>query len=265
MTGSSAPSIIPAIIAENIYDLEEKVSLVRGVVSEVHLDICDGIFVPSVSWPKRGDKIFAEMVSGEDRGLPSWEEVDYEVHLMTAHPEYDCFDWINAGASKILIQLESFLGGKQGETGSDTAGLDRLDEMLKKLEEDYNYNPDIDDDFFQIGLSIGLDTDLEILAPYAKRVNYLQVMSISKIGFQGQKFDERVYDRLKEVKKRFGSESVGEGSSNENTKKISVDGGVGMDNAVKLADSGASRLIVGSVIYENDVPSVAVEELRELF
>jgi ribulose-phosphate 3-epimerase len=267
MTQSVKPSIIPAIIAENIYDLEEKVSLVKGAVSEVHLDVCDGIFVPSVSWPKRGDKIFSEMVTGEDRGLPSWAEVDYEIHLMTAHPEHDVFDWINAGASKILIQLESFLGGKQGQTGDDVAGLSKLDEMLKKLEADYNYNPEIDDDFFQIGLCIGLNTDLELLAPYAKRVNYLQVMSISKIGFQGQKFDERVYDRLREIAVRFGDQNSdigGDANGTENPKMISVDGGVSIENAVNLAEAGATRLIVGSAIYENDVPVVAVEELQNL-
>jgi ribulose-phosphate 3-epimerase len=244
------PTIVPAIIPEDIYDLEDKVSLVKGAASEIHMDVCDGIFVPSVSWPRRGDKIFEEMISGEDRGLPSWEEVDYEIDLMTAHPDRDIFDWINAGASRILIHIESFLN-KDGS--SENSNLPALDEMLTRLKTEYDFDPDSTDDFFQVGLVVGLDTALDIIKPYANRVNYLQAMSIAKIGYQGQKFDERIYDRLREMKSRFGS------------KKISVDGGVNMENAVKLTEAGADRLIVGSAVFENDVPSAAVEELKGLF
>ncbi|HEV7702571.1 MAG TPA: hypothetical protein VGO63_03990, partial [Candidatus Paceibacterota bacterium] len=49
--------IIPAILPKNYADLKNKISLVRGFVPLVQVDICDGVFVKSTTWPffARGD------------------------------------------------------------------------------------------------------------------------------------------------------------------------------------------------------------------
>jgi ribulose-phosphate 3-epimerase len=65
-------------------------------------------------------------------------------------------------------------------------------------------------------------------------------MGIDNIGFQGQKFDARVIDKIRAVKERFPD------------IKITIDGGVSLENAQTLLDAGADRLVVGSQIFNSD-------------
>ena len=77
--------IIPAILPKNYEDLKNKIALVRGIVSVVQIDICDGIFVPSKSWPFTtggfDDDNFFKIIN-EQEGMPFWEDVDFELDLM---------------------------------------------------------------------------------------------------------------------------------------------------------------------------------------
>lgn len=245
----SKPQIVPAIIPKDFYELEDKVAMVAGHAKQVHIDMCDGILTRSTSWPQDGDKIFEQILIGE-RGLPEWEDVDYEVHLMTAHPENYIFDWIMGGACRVVVQIESFFPGFKGDF--DDKGKERLEKMLLKLKTDHGYTPDNDDGFYQVGISVMLDTPLEVIKPLIEKFNFVQVMSIPSIGSQGIPFDERAYDRVKELRAFT-------------TKEISVDGGVNESNALKLYEAGTDRLVVGSAIFNNDVPSEKVDSLNSIF
>lgn len=245
----SKPQIIPAIIPKDFYELEDKVAQVAGHSKQVHIDMCDGILTRSTSWPQDGDKIFEQILIGE-RGLPEWEDVDYEVHLMTAHPENYIFDWVMGGACRVVVQIESFFPGFKGDFNE--AGTERLNKMLDKLKKDHGHNPDNDDGFYQIGISVGLDTPLDIIKPLIEKFNFIQIMSIASIGAQGVPFDERAYEKIKELRVMT-------------QKEISVDGGVNESNAVKLYEAGSDRFVVGSAIFNSDVPSEKVDSLNSLF
>ena len=245
----SKAQIIPAVIPKDFYELEDKVAQVAGHVKEVHLDMCDGILTRSTSWPQDGDKIFEQILIGE-RGLPEWEDVDYEVHLMVAHPEHHIFNWVMGGAYRVIVQIESFFPGFKNDF--DATGKERLEKMLEKLKTDHGYNVDDEDGFFQIGFSVMLDTPLEVIKPLIERFHFVQVMSIPSIGSQGIPFDERAFARFEELRKLT-------------EKDISVDGGVNETNALKLSQAGADRLVVGSAIFSNDVPSEKVDSLNALF
>jgi ribulose-phosphate 3-epimerase len=249
MTTRNRPEIVPALIPKDFYELEDKVAQVTGHVKNVHIDMCDGILTRSTSWPKDGDKIFEQILIGE-RGLPEWEDVNYEVHLMTAHPENYIYDWIMAGAYRVVVQIESFFPGFA--KGFDDAGTKRLEKMLEKLKTDHKYDSNNDDDFYQVGISVALDTSLDVIKPLIEKFNFVQIMSIPSMGFQGVSFDERAYERIKEIR--------------EFTKKdITVDGGVNEKNILELSQNGVNRLVVGSAIFNNDVPSEMVDSLNALF
>lgn len=158
----SKPQIVPAIIPKDFYELEDKVAMVAGHSKQVHIDMCDGILTRSTSWPQDGDKIFEQILIGE-RGLPEWEDVDFEVHLMTAHPENYVFDWVMGGAYRVVVQIESFFPGFKGDF--DEVGKGRLEKMLEKLKTDHGYDANNDDGFYQVGISVGIDTSLEIVKP----------------------------------------------------------------------------------------------------
>ena len=100
--------IIPAIIPESFEDLHDKMAEVKGLVSVVQIDVCDGRFVPSKCWPYIGDEEgdFARIMT-EDEGFPFWEMLDFEADLMIAKPEETAESWIHAGAKRIILHIES--------------------------------------------------------------------------------------------------------------------------------------------------------------
>jgi pentose-5-phosphate-3-epimerase len=44
--------IIPAILPRDFAEIEEKVELIKGLCPLVQIDICDGKFVTSTTWPQ---------------------------------------------------------------------------------------------------------------------------------------------------------------------------------------------------------------------
>src|SRR5438105_8790545 len=103
--------IIPAIMADSYDDLELKAGRVRAHVPLVQLDIMDGVFVRSKSWPyttggiKKDEHFLA--LTEQDEGMPYWDELDYEIDLMISEPEKRIDDWLPLGASRLIFHIES--------------------------------------------------------------------------------------------------------------------------------------------------------------
>ena len=236
--------IIPAILPENIEEIREKMSLVNGLVNIVQVDICDGRFVPNTTWPYKNDNEGSfEKIIGEEEGFPFWDSLDFEVDLMVKNPEKVVEEWVNAGAKRLVLHIES---------SGDIRGL------LEKLRNEYGYsgeNP--------LGIDIGLALDVktpneavyEFLGPQTdgkSLIDFVQFMGIDRVGFQGESFDETVLDKIRELRNNF-PEII-----------ISVDGGVNLENAHDIVEAGASRLISGSAIFDSRDISATIEEFSSL-
>ena len=79
--------IIPAILPKDYEDLKNKIALVRGVAPLVQIDICDGVFVPSKTWPFStggADDFNFHRILNEEEGMPFWEDIDFELDLLVA-------------------------------------------------------------------------------------------------------------------------------------------------------------------------------------
>jgi len=215
--------IIPAILPKDFAELEEKIDLVAGVLIDqnasasgptIQIDICDGKFTPKSGWPyKKHDNNF-EAILAEERGLPHWEDIDFEMDLMIADPELEIEKWIASGAKRLVIHFKS------------TKNMDRIIGELQGLVE--------------IGIAIDLETPVDDIAPFINDIDFVQCMGIAKPGFQGQPFDDRVIAKVRELKERFPE------------RLVSVDGGVNMETAPLLRDAGADRLIIGSAIFDSE-------------
>ncbi len=219
--------VIPAILPKSFEDLSESMALVSGLVQMIQVDVCDGVFVSNKTWPyiKKADSDFAKILK-EEGGFPYWEELDFEVDLMVCVNEQIIQDWISAGAKRLVIHLES---------------VDDIETLIHEIrgllpEEDYFLHT-------EIGIAINPDTPIEKLEPILKRISFVQFMGIQKVGFQGEKFDERVIEKISDFRQRHPDVT------------ISVDGGVNLETAPKLIDAGVNRLVIGSAIFESgDIP-----------
>lgn len=210
--------IIPAILPRDFKEIEEKAGLIKGLADIVQIDICDGKLTASTTWPyKKRDQNF-ESIIHEDRGMPFWEELDYEFDLMIKNPtEDDVRQWLSAGAVRIVLHAESF---------DDPSSIDPVLAVLNGLVE--------------IGLSLNIQTPLDIIEKYKDKISFIQFMGITKVGFQGQAFDPRVLVKIKEAKGKYPEIPV------------QVDGGISLSTAEQLKEAGADRLVAGSAIFESD-------------
>ncbi|OGZ05866.1 MAG: hypothetical protein A2845_03625 [Candidatus Lloydbacteria bacterium RIFCSPHIGHO2_01_FULL_49_22] len=231
--------IIPAIMPDTYEDLLEKATRVRGLVPLAQIDVMDGAFVKSKSWPyseggtKREPHFVALMA--QDEGLPFWEDLDYEIDLMIAEPEKHVDEWLPLGASRLIFHIESikdqekFWAHDIWKEGSRDIGGEKVVEL---------------------GLAINPDTSIEVLAPYVSKIDFVQCMGISRIGYQGQPFDERVFAQINALRVKYPN------------LPISVDGGVNKERVPLFRAAGANRLVSGLAIFgAEDIPA-AIEELK---
>lgn len=218
--------IIPAIMPKDYEHLDEMMSLFVGVAGVVQLDIMDGKFVPARTWPYPRDAHF-EAIIAEEEGMPRWEDIDFEVDLMVEDPESVISKWVQAGASRIIVHVES----------------------MKDFESIRNAVPE---DFVELGLAINTTTPLEVIDSYIDSIDFVQCMGIAHIGFQGEAFDERVLEKVRALRAKYPE------------LPISIDGSVNFDTARMLVDAGATRLVSGSAILEADDFTQAIARMEKL-
>lgn len=207
--------IVPAIIPKSLEHLESMLDRV-SFATEVQIDVVDGRFVPFASWPYQPN---GQPIDIKDKT----DQFTLEVDLMVFDQVEAGKAWLTAGADTLVFHAE---------------GIEL--EILKKF---------IADTSISIGVSALNDTPLDVFLPYVEVADYVQLMGIAEIGAQGQIFDERVLDRIKELKKIFPNLT------------ISIDGSVNKHTIRPLCEAGADRLVSGSAIFSADDTQKAYEEL----
>ena len=100
--------IIPALLVENYNQLNEQLARVVNITRTVQIDICDGKFVSTTSWPMNSnDESSVETILNEEEGLPYWDSLDFEFDLMVmnAHTQFEFF--VRLGARRIIFHVEA--------------------------------------------------------------------------------------------------------------------------------------------------------------
>lgn len=159
----SAVPIIPAVIPRSGAELIEFTKTLH-FSHELHVDVIDGKFVPTVSWPYEPH---GEVMSVKGHT----DSYTLEVDLMVTDPIQAARAWIKAGADMLVFHVETI----------DLASFI-----------DFATHEDV-----SVGISFSGDTPLEAIFPYLQYADYVQVMGIHLIGSQGQPFDTTVLDTIK--------------------------------------------------------------------
>ena len=223
--------IIPAILPRDFAEIEQEIGLIHGFVKTIQIDVCDGQFTPTASWPyRKHDDSFDKLIH-EQEGFPGWQDEDFEIDLMANRPEELVDDWVMAGAARIIIHVEA--------TGDIGKAIDSLQGRV------------------EVGVALNEDTPITILEEprfgvHEGKVGFVQLMGIDRIGYQHQPFDDRVLGRIKEVRLKYPA------------MPISVDGGVLLETAPGLIAAGASRLVVGSAIFGAENAIDAIHSFKQL-
>lgn len=176
--------IIPAIIPQSYDDLLVQVEKLKGL-PEVHVDVVDGLFVPSISWP----------YIAHDSVVEAYDVLSLfslEVDLMVQNPLPAAREWLLAGADQLVFHIETISV-----------------EAFKVFTDECKVS---------VGVALSSATPLSQLYPYLPFADYVQCMSIAAIGSQGQPFDDSVISRLQTLKNEFPNLPLSvDGSINEST------------------------------------------------
>lgn len=209
--------LAPSILCSDFGNLSKSIDLIESSSADwYHLDVMDGVFVPNISF---GAPIL------EAIGKRAKKPMD--VHLMISQPERYVDMFHKLGAYIITVHCEA------------CTHLDRTLHEIKRLG-------------LKAGVALNPATPVSLLECVADMVDLVLIMSVNP-GFGGQKFIEKTYGKVSEVKKLL--------TKKNNTKAwIQVDGGVDLDNFEKLATCGANAFVAGSAIFNAPEPREVIEK-----
>lgn len=233
--------IIPAILESTFEAVSKKLDTVAGHAKIVHLDICDGTFVPAITWPFLSPVVEGKSLNIENNlkamiadelEMPHWQDIDFELHLMVANAKRLLPELMAIGPTRVIFQLEAF-----------TDYYTEIEDCCKLL-------PTI----VEPGAAINPDTNVEILFELLDDgiVSFVQCMDIAKIGVQGEPFDERVLKNIETLRSRYPN------------LPIAADGAITLDNAGELIARGVTRLVIGSAIFSAENVAEKIAEFKKV-
>lgn len=211
-------TVIPAINETSFTEVGKKIIRAADFGAEiVHLDVSDGKFTPNKLWNNPSDLLSVKS---------QLSHVSVEVHLMVSNPDEAIGDWIDVGAKRIIVHVES---------AKDLAA------MKKKCA---HFGA-------ELLLAADPDTSADRLLEKKDLVDGFLVLAV-RPGKAGQVFGENQLEKIKLL--RQGAPDA----------KIEVDGGVNLENAAKLKDAGADILVSASTIWGNSDPAGIYKKLQSI-
>ncbi len=211
------PLIAPSLLAADFAHLAKEVaSVTKAGADWLHLDIMDGHFVPNLSF-------------GPDvvRAIRPLTDIPFDVHLMTTYPSDFIEAFALAGADYITVHIES------------------CDDVMDLISQIKKYHK-------KVGISIKPNTKVADLIPFLPLIDLVLVMSVEP-GFGGQAFEQKVIEKIAELKLLIGKKKV----------LISVDGGINAVTAPACVLAGADVLVAGSAIFKHKPYKKAIQVLRK--
>ena len=103
--------VIASVLPFKTYEeLKNKIAALRSVVSTIQIDLCDGIYMPSQTWPFTSggfEDYDFQKIMNEEQGLPFWDEFDFELDLMVADAVENFDTYMKLGPKRMIFHLEA--------------------------------------------------------------------------------------------------------------------------------------------------------------
>lgn len=209
--------VIPALNCLDFHEIESRFAILKKIRPEggwVHLDVADGKFTYNITWadPKK------------------WGEVGYglklEVHLMVEEPESQVPAWLEAGAKRVIVHLET------------AANLEHIAELCAAKGAEFV-------------ISSSPETFTERMRPLFGKFSKFQVLAVSP-GLAGQKFLPMVLEKVRFIRRELPN------------AWIELDGGVNQETARQAKDAGVDAVVAATYIFNEKDPKTALAILEHI-
>jgi pentose-5-phosphate-3-epimerase len=236
--------IIPAILPKSREELVEKLNklLEAGYSGKIQIDVCDGIFVSSKTWPftereNMQDYEFWNIIENDLELKELLSKFEIQLDLMIENPNTDLSFLNSFSPNDIVFHLDSIDNEELGVQITNSLGKINWLDPQKLI----------------FAFSVG--TDLEKFNYWYDEFRFkcrkVQIMGIKEIGNQGEPFNSDVIGYIQTLKEKYPG------------IEIQVDGSVNTETIGILESTGATRFICGSSVFGGDVVENIVK-LQEL-
>lgn len=162
----------PSLLAADFARLGQQVALIDQAGAQyVHIDVMDGVFVPSISM---GIPVIKSIRPVSDR--------IFDVHLMVQDPQRCIDDYVEAGADLITVHAEA------------CRHLDRTIRMIKEQD-------------IIAGVALNPSTPLSAIEYLLPEVDMVLIMTVNP-GYGGQALISYTLDKIRDLKKMIDSRGL---------------------------------------------------------
>lgn len=201
----------------DLANLERDIRRLEPVADSFHLDACDGHYAPVLLF-------FPDLVAR----IRQITAKPLHLHLMATRPMDLLPAFLEAGVDCITIPVE--MGKRVWQVLEHVRGRGK-----------------------QAGISLELDTDVEMAKPYRTRVDNVVLMGTA-MGVKGCGLDDRACDRVTAMRTLLDGYRV----------RLTADGGIREETVPLLRASGADAIVPGSLICNAADPVATAAWLRTL-
>ncbi|MBR3030244.1 MAG: ribulose-phosphate 3-epimerase [Bacteroidales bacterium] len=212
--------VAPSILSADFGHLERDIEMLNESSCDwIHLDVMDGVFVPNISF---GFPVLKPVAKVARKPL--------DAHLMIVEPEKFIKRFADLGVDYLSVHYET---------------CPKLRETIAMIR-DLGMKP---------GVVINPDTEVRLLKPFLRDVDYVLIMSVYP-GFGGQSFIPHSVDKVKELKALREEEGA--------DFLIEIDGGINLGNVTMLREAGVDIFVAGNTVFSAEDPKACISRMAEL-